>query len=192
MKIIGLTGGIGSGKSTVLQFFKELGAVTYIADIEAKKIMNNDAELIHQIKLIFGEMAYVNNVLNTEYLAEIVFNNAEKLKQLNSLVHPKVRKNFKEFTQKIKAEIVIYEAAILFESGSDQLCDYIITVTTAIDERIKRIIQRDKVSKKAVLKRIQFQLNDEIKIKKAHFVIRNNNLTATKSQVKTVYNLILA
>jgi dephospho-CoA kinase len=190
MKIIGLTGGIGSGKSTVLHFFKELGTSVYIADVEAKKLMNSDVELIKNIKILFGDKAYENETLNRNYISSIVFNDQEKLKELNKLVHPKVREHFKKNIQNTKAEILIYEAAILFESGSDKLCDFIITVTADLKDRIDRVVKRDAVSRQEVSDRIQHQLNDDIKIKKSHFVIKNKNLLATKTQVKTIFDLI--
>ena len=190
MKIIGLTGGIGSGKSTVLNFFQELGASVYIADVEAKKLMNSDKDLIKNIKILFGDKAYENEELNRNYISSIVFNDQEKLKKLNELVHPKVREHFKRYIQKAKAELLIYEAAILFESGSDELCDVVITVTADLKDRIDRVVKRDGVSRQQVSDRIQHQLNDGMKIKKSHFVIKNKNLLETKTQVKTIFDLI--
>lgn len=191
MVIIGLTGGIGSGKSTVLQLFKELGATTYIADVEAKKLMNTNSELAKQIIKLFGEQAYINNELNSRYISSIVFNNKEKLTALNKLVHPKVHEHFNEFIKNTTAEILIYETAILFEIGSDTMCDYIITVVANFEEKVKRIMKRDGVSKQQILDRMTHQLNDDFKIKKANFVIRNNTLEATKTQVFTIYDLIM-
>lgn len=191
MKIIGLTGGIGSGKTTVLKLFKQLGCATYVADIEAKKLMNTNSKLINQIKLLLGDNAYVNGNLNRNYIAEIVFNNKEKLKALNALVHPAVREDFKNFVKNAKAELIIYEAAILFESGSDKLCDFVITVATDIDERIERIIKRDGVTKEQILERMQHQLNDEEKIKKADFVINNSDIFNAKEQVATIYKILM-
>jgi len=191
MKVIGLTGGIGSGKTTVLELFKQLGCATYVSDIEAKKLMSNNVKLISEIKQLLGDEAYINGNLNRNYIAKIVFNNKEKLKALNALVHPAVREDFKSFVKQSKSEIVIYEAAILFESGSDALCDYIITVVTDINERIERIIKRDGVTKQQVLERMQHQLNDEIKIEKADFVINNSNVFNTKTQVNSIYKILL-
>lgn len=190
MMIIGLTGGIGSGKSTVLALFKALGALTYVADIEAKKLMNTDAELRNQIQKLFGEQAYENGELNRSYISSIVFNDTEKLKTLNALVHPKVREDFQHFIKSQKAKFVIYEAAILFESGSDQFCDYIITVTADFDQKIERIMKRDGVSEAQVLERMQNQSNDDYKIKKSDFVIRNNHLDETKQQVSTIFEML--
>ncbi|MBT8317039.1 MAG: dephospho-CoA kinase [Lutibacter sp.] len=190
MKIIGLTGGIGSGKTTVLKMFQKLGAEVYIADIEAKKLMNSDLELIQQIQQIFGENAYVNQTLNRQYIAEVVFNDKEKLLRLNRIVHPKVREHFKEFIHNSKAKIVLYESAILFESGSDSLCNFLITVIANLDDRIQRIMLRDKTTEKQIKNRIKNQLADDYKIKKAHFVVNNQTVEDTKLQVDTIYDLI--
>jgi dephospho-CoA kinase len=190
MKIIGLTGGIGSGKSTVLALFKALGALTYVADIEAKKLMNADSELRNQIIKLFGEQAYENEKLNSAYIASVVFNNAEKLNALNALVHPKVREDFQHFIKKQKADFVIYEAAILFESGSDRFCDYIITVIADFDHKIERIMKRDGVSEAQIMERMQHQSSDDLKIKKSDFVIRNNHLDQTKQQILTIFEML--
>ncbi|HEY9221672.1 MAG TPA: dephospho-CoA kinase [Lutibacter sp.] len=190
MKIIGLTGGIGSGKSTVLALFEALGAVTYIADSEAKKLMNADAELRSQIIKLFGDQAYVRGELNKTYLASVVFNDAEKLNALNELVHPKVREDFQRFISNTKADFIIYEAAILFESGSDKFCDYIITVLSSFENKIERIMKRDKVSEAQILERMKHQSTDDHKIKKSDFVIRNNKMADTKCQVSTVFGLL--
>ena len=191
MKVIGLTGGIGSGKSTVLNFFKDLGVAIFIADVEAKKLMNNDAGLIKDITHLFGVNAYSNGILNRTFISEIVFNDSDKLAQLNALVHPKVKTHFSEFLSTTRAEIVMYEAAILFESGSYKQCDYIITVTADFEERVHRVMQRDGVDRLAVENRIKNQLGDEVKILKSNFVIYNNALEATKEQVKTIFEILL-
>ena len=191
MKVIGLTGGIGSGKSTVLAFLKKLGATVYIADIEAKKLMNTNALLKKQISSLFGELAYVNNELNRSFISSIVFKDKNKLDSLNALVHPKVQEDFKKFIKNSTAEVVIYEAAILFESGSHKLCDYVISVIASYEDRIKRIVKRDGLSEAQILDRIKHQISDDLRIKNAHFVIRNNGLEHTKMQAKTVCDLIL-
>jgi len=191
VKIIGLTGGIGSGKSTVLQLFQELGVATFVADIEAKKLMNSDKELINQLISLFGKKAYKQDVLDNLYIASVVFNDKEKLEALNAVVHPKLHEHFKSFVKKTNAEFVMYEAAILFESGGDKLCDYIITVTAEFEDKIKRIMLRDKTSKAKILERMKHQLKDDFKIKNSNFVIRNTSLPDTKLQVSTVYDLII-
>lgn len=191
MKIIGLTGGIGSGKSTVLELFKSLGVTTFIADLEAKKMMNSNSELIQQITALFGNDAYLNGVLNKEFIASIVFKEKDKLKALNNLVHPKVREHFESFVKNSNSSIILYEAAILFESGSNEICDYIITVTANYHDKIERVVKRDNVSKEQVEDRMQHQLNDDFKIRKAHFVIKNNELSSTEIQVNTIFELLL-
>ncbi|MDX1828311.1 MAG: dephospho-CoA kinase [Lutibacter sp.] len=190
MKIVGLTGGIGSGKTTVLQCFMDIGTATYIADVEAKKLMNNDDELKFQIKQIFGDKVYKNGNIDRKYLASIVFNDALKLEKLNKLVHPKVQQHFKSFVEKSKNTILIYESAILFESGSNKLCDYIITVVADYETKIKRLKLRDGVSEDEIKARMQHQLNDDYKIAKANFVIENNNIENTKSQISTIYKIL--
>ncbi|RXP52330.1 dephospho-CoA kinase [Lutibacter sp. HS1-25] len=190
MKIIGLTGGIGSGKSTVLNLFKALGVETYVADIEAKKLMSTDLDLKKEICALFGNEAYLNNELNRAYIASVVFNNSDKLQELNSLVHPKVRAHFQNFIKNCNANLVIYEAAILFESGNHTMCDYIITVTADLEERLKRVSKRDGVTKQQVLERMNHQISDEFRIQNSNFVIKNNDLESTKTQVLTVFDLL--
>lgn len=189
--IVGLTGGIGSGKSTVLNMFKKLGVFTFIADIEAKNLMNSNAELVSEIKQLFGEKSYINGKLNRVYIASEVFNNKEKLSKLNALVHPKVRAHFNKFLKGKENDIIIYEAAILFESGSDTLCDYIITVTANLEERISRVQKRDNISKQQIKARIDNQISDNERIEKSDFVIKNHKIATTQEQVKTIYNLLL-
>lgn len=190
MKIIGLTGGIGSGKTTVLKMFQKLGTAIFVADIEAKKLMNSDGELKLKIEKLLGEKAYLNNELNKKYIAEVVFNNKEKLAALNALVHPKVRTHFKNFAKNCKSDFIVYEAAILFESGSDKLCDFIVTVTADEKDKIERVMKRDEVSEAEVKVRMQHQLNEAFKIKNAHFVVKNTQLKQTEQQVLTAFDLI--
>jgi len=188
--VIGLTGGIGSGKTTVLRFFEELGAKVFIADVEAKALMNTDKDLIKDIKNLLGEEAYLNGELNRKYVATKVFEDSKKTALLNALVHPKVRNRFINFKEKDISSLIIYEAAILFESGSDTLCDYIITVVSDLKTKVKRIIARDGISEQEILSRMKHQYDDDFKIKKSNFVIQNNNLKYTRSQVNTIYNIL--
>ena len=190
MKIVGLTGGIGSGKSTVLEMFKDLGATIYIADVEAKNLMSKNLELVHQIKGVFGEQAYSNGVLNRKFISSIVFKDKKRLQTLNSLVHPKVREHFQNFIKNTKASIVIYEAAILFESNNYKMCDFIITVIANFNNKIERVIKRDAISKQQIIDRIQNQSSDSFKIEKSHFVIKNDSIHETKKQVETVFSIL--
>lgn len=189
-KIIGLTGGIGSGKTTIANYLKSLGIPVYIADDEAKKVMQLP-EIVTQIKLEFGENVFVNDLINTSKLAKLVFNNPEKLKQLNKIVHPAVKEHFDNWVLQHKDfPFVIKEAAILFESGSYQYCDKIITVIAPIETRIKRVINRDKTSREKVLDRINSQWTDEQKTSKSDFVITNISFDDAKNQVDKIINLL--
>jgi len=189
-KIIGLTGGIGSGKTTIANHFITAGIPVYIADDEARKIMQSSA-IIDEIKKTFGSTIFENNVLNREKLSEIVFNNPEKLKQLNAIVHPAVKNHFGNWILNHKnSPFIIYEAAILFESGSYKNCDLIITVTAPIELRIQRVIQRDKTTREKVLKRINMQWNDEQRISKSDFVIENVNPDIAKSEVDKILKIL--
>ncbi len=190
MKIIGLTGGIGSGKSTVLNLFKELGITTYMADNEAKNLMNSDLELVGNIIKLFGEQAFQDQKLDNKFIASIVFSDKAKLKALNDLVHPKVREHFNLFIHKLNSDLIIYEAAILFESGSAQRCDYVITVIADEDDKIQRIMNRDGLTKEQILSRMKNQLEDAVKIKKADFVIYNKDLPGTKDQILSIFDII--
>lgn len=189
-KIIGLTGGIGSGKTTIANYLKSIGIPVYIADDEAKKVMQLP-EIVTQIKLEFGENVFVNDLINTSKLAKLVFNNPEKLKQLNKIVHPAVKEHFDNWVLQHKDfPFVIKEAAILFESGSYQYCDKIITVIAPIETRIKRVINRDKTSREKVLDRINSQWTDEQKTSKSDFVITNISFDDAKNQVDKIINLL--
>ncbi|MFV8339254.1 dephospho-CoA kinase [Flavobacterium sp. LB3P21] len=182
-KIIGLTGGIGSGKTTIANYFKSFGIPLYIADDEARKIMQS-SEITEAIKNVFGDTVFENEKLNREELAKIVFNNPEKLEKLNKIVHPAVKKHFEQWLlQHTEAPYVIYEAAILFESGSYKNCDLIITVTAPVESRIQRVIERDKTTRELVLKRINAQWTDEQRISKSDFIIENTSIETTKLEV---------
>lgn len=181
--VVGLTGGIGSGKSTVLTEFEKLGVPTYIADVEAKKIMNSSEEVKSQIKALLGEKAYLNDVLNRRYIAEKVFSDKKLLKQLNAIVHPAVRKHFQDFIKMQTTPYLVYESAILFENNTDALCDKVVVVTADLEERISRVIKRDGVSRASVLERMNNQWSQEDKVKKADFIIQNNHIEQLESQV---------
>lgn len=189
-KVIGLTGGIGSGKTTVLKMFQKKGAAIYVADVEAKKLMTENEELKKEIIDLLGKSSYKNNQLNRKFIAKQVFENSEKLKKLNALVHPKVRQDFLSFLKKTTVDILVYEAAILFESGANTYCDFVVTVTANEEQRIQRVILRDKIDRNSVIRRIKNQISDEEKIKKSDFVIYNNNLLDTQKQVEEIIQKI--
>jgi len=189
-KIIGLTGGIGSGKTTIANHFKAAGIPVYIADDEARKIMQSD-EIIAEIKKKIDNTVFDNGILNREKLSKIVFNDPEKLKLLNAIIHPAVKKHFHNWVLNHKSSpYIIYEAAILFESGSYKDCDIIITVTAPLQSRIQRVIQRDKTTRENVIRRINMQWNDDQRIEKSDFVIENNTPKIAKSAVDKILKIL--
>lgn len=191
MKIVGLTGGIGSGKSTVAGFFKELGVPVYIADHEAKRITNSSKIVKRKIISLLGEKSYNTKGLNRPFVAKKIFNDKELLSQVNNIIHPKVRQHFAKWVKKQNGHYCIKEAAILFENGSYTQCDYIILVTAPESKRIERILKRDHISRKEIQSRLDNQWPDEKKIPLANFVIENTNLEDTKRQVKEIHHRIL-
>lgn len=189
-KIIGLTGGIGSGKTIVARYIEALGIPVYIADDEARKIMETD-EVLDLIRNEFGEEVIDNQKLNREKLAQLVFANSEKLDKLNKIIHPLVKKHFDHWVEMNQiAQFIIKEAAILFESGSYKDCDTIITVTAPLETRIQRVMQRDKCDRTTVLKRIESQWTDEQRIAKSDYVIHNISVDATYKQIEQILNLL--
>jgi dephospho-CoA kinase len=189
-KVIGLTGGIGSGKTTVANFFATMGVPVYIADDGARAVMQSK-HVIERIKTAFGESLFENNVLNRAKLAEIVFNNADKLAQLNAIVHPAVKEDFELWLLQHKNHpYVIYEAAILFESGRYKDCDTIITVTAPEDVRIERVLKRDNTTREQVLSRMKMQWKDEDRISRSNFIINNVNLKIAKEEVVKILKIL--
>jgi dephospho-CoA kinase len=189
-KVIGLTGGIGSGKTTIANYFATMGVPVYIADDAAKKVMQSE-NIIRQIKTTFGDSIFENEILNRAKLAEIVFNNADKLAQLNAIVHPAVKSDFELWLeQNKKYAYVIYEAAILFESGRYKECDVIVTVTAPEEIRIERVVKRDNTTREQVLSRIKMQWNDEKRISLSNFVINNSNLKIAKEEVVKILKIL--
>lgn len=171
---IGLTGGIGSGKSTVSKIFETLGIPVFDADTAAKNIMNEDEGLKLKIKEIFGEEAYENGILNRKYLASIVFNDTEKLEQLNALVHPATISMAEKWAMKQTTPYTVKEAALFFESGSAAGIDYIIGVYAPQHLRIQRVMQRDNITREEVLARMDKQIDEEMKMKLCDFVLVND------------------
>lgn len=191
MIIVGLTGGIGSGKTTVAKQFSEFGIPVYIADEEAKSLMRRSKIIKRKLIKLFGDEAYVNNELNKPFIANIIFNDKNYLQKMNAIVHPKVARHFEKWALKQEAPYVIKEVAILFENGGHKACDFVITVTAPIEIRIKRLLKRDKTSKEKIEAIMNNQWTDEEKIKHSHFVIENTALEHTKRQVIKIHNEIL-
>ena len=189
--IVGLTGGIGSGKSTVAAFFKTKGIPVYVADTEAKKIMQTNKDVKQKIIAYFGASAYLGDVPNNTYLSEIVFKDKRKLEELNAIIHPKVANHFKEWLQIQQAPYVIKEVAILHETGGDKACDIVITVTAPVEVRINRVMARDHIDEAAVKARMKNQWSDERKIANSDLVIENINLDKTRKIVDKIHVDIL-
>lgn len=185
---IGITGGIGAGKSTVAGIFKVLGVPVFDADVTAKNILNTDPILREQIAAAFGSETYKNGLLDRKYLATLVFNNPDQLAKLNALVHPATiaaaDKWASRFTDK---PYIIKEAALLFEAGTNEGLDYIIGVTAPVELRIKRVMARDQVSREEVLSRMQHQLDDTEKMKRCDFVIDNSDASLVIPQVLAIH-----
>ena len=175
MKIIGLTGGIGSGKSTIASCFSLLNIPVFNADFEAKKLLESDAELKRKILLLLGSEAYHGSFPNRPFIASKLFSNPDLLSKMNSLVHPAVKNEFTCWIQKQRGNYVIREAAILFESGTYLDCDFIITVLAPESLRVKRVMKRDKVPVTEVKNRIANQWPDERKVELSQAVIVNDD-----------------
>ena len=184
MMVVGLTGGIGSGKTTIAKLLELEGIPVYDSDKRAKYLMHNSTEIRTALKLEFGDEVYSEEGLNREYLAKIVFGNKDKLKTLNSIVHPVVAKDFQDWIASQKTEIVVKEAAILFESGAYKTCDVNVTVHTDVEERIERVQKRDGVTREQVLSRINNQWTDEQRNEKSDIIIKNNDVDPTEVNVK--------
>jgi dephospho-CoA kinase len=188
---IGLTGGIGSGKTTVASLFEILGIPVFYSDIEAKQLMNRDEFIINAIKIQFGEKSYVDNKLNSTYLSEIVFNNPSQLNWLNQLIHPATINASKKWMESQFAAYVIKESALLFESGAEKGLDFTIGVHTIDEIRIQRIIKRSGISREDVAKRIAKQMDESEKMSKCDFIIDNNEKELLMPQVLKLHEHFL-
>lgn len=185
--VVGLTGGIGSGKSTIAKEFATLGISVFNSDEQAKALIANNAQVKERIIAAFGEEAYQNGEYNRAYIAQIVFNNPKKLAILNGIVHPALAKYFKQWTKKQTSPYVLKEAAILFESGSYKDCNYIITVTAPEQLRIARVMARDHCTEAQVRVRMSQQWIDAQRIALSNAVIENIDLESAKEQVKRIH-----
>lgn len=190
-RIIGLTGGIGSGKSTVANYIASKGIPVYIADEEAKKLMNSE-QLLTKIQAIFEENIMTDSGnLDRKKIAEIVFNAPEKLTELNKIVHPAVKIHFDNWVKLHKnTPFIIKEAAILFETGGNLTCDKVILVTAPEEIRIERAMKRDKVDRASVMKRIQNQWSEEEKIKRSDFIVNNLDLKTTLNKIDQILKIL--
>jgi dephospho-CoA kinase len=189
---IGLTGGIGSGKSMVAGIFNVLGIPVFDADTNAKMVMETDAALSASIKKLFGEESYSEGRLNRPYIANLVFNDAFKLEQLNALVHPATITAANNWMQQQTTPYVIKEAALLFEAGAAAHLDYVIGVYAPQHIRIKRVMDRDKVTREQVLARMNRQISEEIKMKLCDFVLVNDEQQLLIPQVLRLHEKFIA
>ncbi|MEN8230390.1 MAG: dephospho-CoA kinase [Bacteroidota bacterium] len=189
---VGITGGIGSGKTLVCSIFEKLGIPVYYADSEAKRLMNSDQELVRHIVKLFGEDAYNGASLNREFLSEMVFGNPELLAKLNSTVHPAVRKDFVLWVESQRdAPYVLEEAAILFESGADRYLDRSVLVYAPEAMRIRRVMQRDGLDEERVRRRMIHQMDETAKMKLADHIIYNDETELLLPQIIALHKKLL-
>lgn len=189
---VGITGGIGSGKSWVARIFNIYGIPVYNADKEAKRLMFRNKALKTKIRQLLGpESFHRNGRINRSFIASRIFNDKKLLKQMNAIVHPAVREDFEKWASAQNAEYVLEESAIIFEESLDKFFDAVILVVADKEIRINRVMRRDKVSRKQVEERMRNQLNDEIKKKRADFIILNDGSTGVIRQVDKVHKSIL-
>lgn len=186
MLVLGLTGGIGSGKTTVASIFETFGVPIYNSDQRAKWLMNNDDQLRSEVISLFGEEAYTSEGLNRPFIASKAFADKSLLSKLNAIVHPIVARDFEEWKSTQNSEIVVKEAAVLIESGAFKQVDKVVVVSAPVDVRISRVVNRDKVSVQEVEQRIKNQLSEEERLKYADFVIQNDGTKMLIPQVRDI------
>src|SRR6185312_6482878 len=188
---IGITGGIGSGKSTVADIFNVLGIPVYSSDDASKRLMVEDKDLKKNIIESFGEESYVNGILNRKYLAAQVFNDSQKIALLNSFVHPATINDARRWTEKQNTAYTIKEAALIFESGSDEFLDYVIGVKSPADLRVTRAMTRDNVTREQVEARMKLQMDEDEKMKRCDFIIINDEQQMLIPQVLLLHERFL-
>ncbi len=190
---VGLTGGIGSGKSTVAKIFTSLGVPVYFADTESRKLMELSEELIHSIKSLFGKEAYNGIELNRKFLANIVFTDTGKLKKLNQLIHPAVHRQFEIWAAKHPdVPYLVEEAALLCESGAWKYFDFLVLVTAPLNKRLERVMKRDGVTEEEVRNRVSNQMPDDEKIPLANFLIFNDDQSMVINQVLAFHEKMIS
>ncbi len=188
---IGITGGIGSGKSTVARVFETLGIPVYYADDAAKRLMQEVPELKKQIISLFGENAYTGDKLNRPWISEQVFGNPEKVNALNALVHPATILDAHEWMARQRTPYTLKEAALIFESGSEKELDYVIGVDAPLELRIQRVMERDHTTQDAILQRIKNQLDEAEKMKRCDFIIHNDENQMVIPQVIALHQQLI-
>ena len=189
---VGITGGMGSGKTTVTRVFEVLGIPTYYADEAAKRLMNEDASIKEQVMALFGKQTYLNGQLDRKYLASLVFNDEENLARLNAIVHPATLRDAEEWMQRQNTPYAIKEAALIFESGAHKQLDHVIGVSAPLPLRILRAMKRDKLSREEVKARMEKQLDEAIKMRLCDFVVINDEQELVIPQVIKIHETLLA
>jgi len=172
---LGITGGIGSGKTTVCRIFSVLGVPVFVADNVAKELMHSDAEIRTRLNHVAGKDLYVSGSLDRKELARIIFNRPDLLRKVNEAVHPMVLRHFDEWASAEETPYVIMESAILFEAGADSLVDRVATISAPVEERIARVMGRNDLSREEVIGRINNQLEDEEREEQSYYVINNSD-----------------
>jgi len=175
MKRLGVTGGIGSGKTTVCRVFKVLGVPVFMADDVAQRVMNSDSRIINDINNTAGKDMYQGGLLDRKELARLIFNQPELLHRVNAIVHPAVLDDFRVWTDRQKTPYVIMEAAILFESHAEKLVDRVLTISAPVEERISRVMGRSELTRNQVIDRINTQLEDDEREEKSYYIINNSD-----------------
>ena len=188
---VAITGGIGTGKTTISSMFSDNGVPVFNSDDIAKEIMNKNSLLRNEIITAFGDKAYDENKLNREYISDLVFNNETLLKKINSIVHPYVTEEFNSWIEKQESKYIIYESAIIFENQAEDFFDKIICVTSSEENVISRIIKRNNFSADKIKSIINKQLPNDVKIQKSDYVIENTNTSKLPDKVLEIHNDIM-
>lgn len=185
--IIGVTGGIGSGKSYICRIISSLGFPVYNCDAEAKKLMNTNKYIINSLKQLIGENSYDSEGnLNKSIIAQFLFANEENAHKINSVVHPVVKEDFRSWASSQNADLIFMESAILFESGFNDVVDNVITITAPPETRIERTIRRDNTTREQVIARMNQQMQDEERVRLSDYIICNNTNDNVEQQIKTI------
>ena len=189
MKIIGITGGIGSGKTTVSNLLRKSGYIVFDCDLEARNIYDTDIEVISKMKEMFGDNIYKDGVLDRKLIAKIVFSDKSSLDKLNALIHPKTREIMFKRISETANELFFVESAILFEFKLNECMDKVICITAPDDIRIKRVMKRDNITKEQVIARMKHQMNNDNRLKKSDYIINTDqDILSVKNDVFKIIN----
>ena len=190
MKVLGITGGMGSGKSTIAKFFEEWGVPVYEADLQARILSDSDPEIVRKVSALLGEESYGPQGMDRAYVASRVFNDQSLLKALNRIIHPVVGQHFESWLAAQTAPYCLKEAAILFETGGHAACDWTLLITAPVEVRIARIMDRDNLSRPDILARLDKQWPDDRKLALADFHIENIDLELARSEARQIHQQI--